>query len=122
MYDHAISMGINSELPTVMRTWVKRAQDAGFGNQETAAVIKALRKEDDTFLADRVYSGVPASLFGAKQRIDIGPMSGRSNVIYWLESRGMEASEERVTLIFEAAKESPRLLTDDEVERLAGQV
>jgi 3-hydroxyisobutyrate dehydrogenase-like beta-hydroxyacid dehydrogenase len=44
LYDHAISMGINSELPTLMRSWVKRAQEAGFGKQETAAVIKTLRK------------------------------------------------------------------------------
>lgn len=44
LYDHAVSMGINTELPTVMRNWVKRAQDAGFGKQETAAIIKALRK------------------------------------------------------------------------------
>ncbi len=43
-YDHAVSMGINTELPTVMRNWVKRAQDAGFGKQETAAIIKVLRK------------------------------------------------------------------------------
>jgi 3-hydroxyisobutyrate dehydrogenase-like beta-hydroxyacid dehydrogenase len=44
LYDHAVSMGINTELPTLMRNWVKRAQDAGFGKQETAAIIKALRK------------------------------------------------------------------------------
>jgi 2-isopropylmalate synthase len=86
-----------------------------------AAVIKALRKEDDAFLADRVYSGVPASLFGASQRIDVGPMSGRSNVIYWLESRGIEATDERVTRIFDAAKGSSKLLTDKEIEQLAGE-
>ncbi|MFD1157813.1 NAD(P)-binding domain-containing protein [Roseovarius aestuarii] len=45
LYDHAVSMGINSELPSLMRDWVKRAQDAGFGKQETAAVIKTLRKQ-----------------------------------------------------------------------------
>lgn len=43
LYDHAVSVGINSELPSLMREWVKRAQAAGYGEQETAAVIKVLR-------------------------------------------------------------------------------
>src|SRR6185369_8630361 len=54
-----------------------------------AAVIKAYRKGQD-WLADRVYSGVPAGLVGRKQEIEVGPMSGESNVVYWLESRGIE--------------------------------
>lgn len=44
LYDHAISMGINSELPALMREWVKRAQAAGYGKQETAAIIKCFQK------------------------------------------------------------------------------
>ena len=56
----------------------------------TAAVIKAARK-GDTWLADRVYSGVPAGLVGRDQRIEIGHMSGKSNVVWWLESRGYTA-------------------------------
>ena len=39
-----------------------------------AAVIKAYRKGDD-WLADRIYSGVPAGDFGFRQKIRIGPMS-----------------------------------------------
>src|ERR671924_1228010 len=68
-----------------------------------AAVIKSFRK-GDAQLADLVYSGVPAGLFGMKQQIEIGPMSGKSNVVYWLESRGLEATDERVQRIYEHAK------------------
>src|ERR1044072_8260580 len=57
-----------------------------------AAVIKSYRK-GDPHLADMVYSGVPAGLFGLEQVVEIGPMSGKSNVTYWLERRGIEASE-----------------------------
>ena len=79
-----------------------------------AAVIKAFRK-GETELANTVYSGVPSHLFGLEQIIDIGPMSGRSNVIFWLEKRGIQPSEDRVTVIYEKAKKSDRLLTTKEV-------
>jgi 2-isopropylmalate synthase len=80
-----------------------------------AAVIKAYRKGDKR-LADMVYSGVTASDFGLKQKIRIGPMSGRSNVVFWLEERGIEPTDERVDRVFEAAKQSDRLLEDAEIE------
>jgi isopropylmalate/homocitrate/citramalate synthase len=82
-----------------------------------AAIIKALRKHDRT-LADAVYSGVPAHLFGLEQIVEVGPMSGRSNVIYWLARHGIPETEELVNRIFEAAKQSPRVLTDDEIRAL----
>jgi 2-isopropylmalate synthase len=82
-----------------------------------AAVIKAYKK-GDAWLADRIYSGVAAGDFGFRQKIRIGPMSGRSNVIYWLQDRGIEPTEERVSRIFEAAKHSSRLLGDDEIHAL----
>ncbi|HMF56791.1 MAG TPA: hypothetical protein VK619_10650, partial [Pyrinomonadaceae bacterium] len=82
-----------------------------------AAVIKSYRK-GDTELADLVYSGVPASLFGLKQKIEIGYMSGKSNVVYWLESRGIEASDERVERILTKAKQSPSVLSEEEVMQL----
>jgi len=82
-----------------------------------AAVIKSYRKNDPA-LADLVYSGVPAGLFGLKQKIEIGPMSGKSNVIFWLETRGLEATEERVSRIYERAKQSSAVLEEDEVMRL----
>jgi len=83
-----------------------------------AAVIKALRK-DDAWLADRVYSGVPATDFGFSQRVRVGPMSGRSNVIFWLEQQGIPAADETVARILEAAKRSDRLLEDRELFELA---
>ena len=83
-----------------------------------AAVIKAFRK-GDRWLADRVYSGVPAGDFGLKQRIRIGPMSGRSNVTYWLEEHGIDPRPEVVERIFSAAKQSNRLLEDGEIAALA---
>ena len=82
-----------------------------------AAVIKAYRK-GDAWLADAVYSGVVASDFGFRQNIRVGPMSGRSNVIFWMEERGIEPTDERVDCIFAAAKKSDRLLEDGEIKDL----
>jgi 2-isopropylmalate synthase len=82
-----------------------------------AAIIKALRTHDRN-LADAVYSGVPAHLFGLEQIVEIGPLSGKSNVIYWMARHGVPESDEVVNRIYEAAKQSPRVLTDDEVRAL----
>ncbi|HEX7287482.1 MAG TPA: LeuA family protein [Candidatus Angelobacter sp.] len=79
-----------------------------------AAVIKAFKK-GDTELANSVYSGVPSHYFGLEQIIEIGPMSGKSNVIFWLERRGIPAADELVDRIFQRAKASDRCLTEDEI-------
>jgi 2-isopropylmalate synthase len=79
-----------------------------------AAVIKAFKKGDH-WLADRVYSGVPAEWVGRHQEIEVGPMSGESNVVYWLESRKIAATPERVQAVFQRAKSVDRVLTDDEI-------
>jgi len=79
-----------------------------------AAVIKALRK-NDIELANSVYSGVPSHFFGLDQVIEIGPMSGKSNILFWLERKGLPASEDTVNRIFERAKQSDRLLTEQEI-------
>jgi 2-isopropylmalate synthase len=84
-----------------------------------AAVIKAAKK-GDSWLADRVYSGVPAGLVGREQRIEIGHMSGKSNVVWWLESRGYSAEPELVDRIFDHAKRTDHILTDEEVLGLIG--
>ena len=80
-----------------------------------AAVIKAYKKGED-WLADRVYSGVPASWVGRRQEIEVGPMSGESNVVYWLQSRGIEPTAERVQAVFQRAKSVDRVLTDEEIQ------
>ncbi len=79
-----------------------------------AAIIKALEK-GDAFLADRVYSGVPAGEFGREQEICIGPMSGISNVRFWCRKRDIEPTDELAKAILARAKQSKRLMTDDEV-------
>ena len=79
-----------------------------------AAVIKAFRK-NDLELANTVYSGVPSHYFGMEQIIEIGPMSGKSNVIFWLERKGLPADNEIVERIFQKAKQSNRTLLDSEI-------
>jgi 2-isopropylmalate synthase len=81
-----------------------------------AAVIKAFRKQD-LALVDAVYSGVPASLIGREQEIEVGPMSGRSNIIFWLEKRGLAVTEEAVDRILTKAKASASVLHGDEILR-----
>jgi 2-isopropylmalate synthase len=82
-----------------------------------AAIIKAFKKQD-TLLANSVYSGVPSHLFGLDQIIEIGPMSGRSNVTYWLEKRGLPATDAVVDRILNAAKQSASVLTEEQVRAL----
>jgi 2-isopropylmalate synthase len=79
-----------------------------------AAVIKA-HKKGDHWLADRIYSGVPAGWFGRRQQIEIGHQSGLSNVRFWLDQRGLPQTEPIVNAIFERAKQIDGLLTDDEI-------
>jgi len=81
-----------------------------------SAVIKAMKK-GDSWLADRVYSGVPAGDFGLQQVIRIGHMSGRSNVIHWLERNGYEAEDDLVAHMFEVAKSKRRMMSDEEVHK-----
>jgi 2-isopropylmalate synthase len=85
-----------------------------------AAVIKAFRKQDQD-LVDAVYSGVPASLVGRQQEIEVGPMSGKSNVVYWLERRGLPATDEIVDRIFSKAKSSASVLTEAEILKELGE-
>jgi 2-isopropylmalate synthase len=82
-----------------------------------AAVIKAFRKGDE-WLADAVYSGVPARMFGREQLIEIGPMSGKSNIVFWLERHGIDPQDDVVDRIFKHAKQCNSVLTDDEVKAL----
>ena len=80
-----------------------------------AAVIKAREKGDD-WLADRVYSGVPASMVGRQQQIEVGPMSGASNVEYRLNELGIEVNPDRVKVVLAAAKNANHVLDDKEIK------
>jgi isopropylmalate/homocitrate/citramalate synthase len=84
-----------------------------------AAILKARAKGDD-WLADRIYSGIPAALVGRRQVVEVGPMSGQANVTYWLQEHGIEANPELVQAIFRAAKESSSTLTEEELRALCG--
>jgi 2-isopropylmalate synthase len=79
-----------------------------------AAVIKAYKK-NDIELANAVYSGVPSHLFGLEQVIDIGPMSGKSNVLFWLERHGIPAADDVVDRIYKHAKASDHTLSEAEI-------
>jgi len=83
-----------------------------------AAIIKSIAKEDDRWLCDEVYSGVRAGDFGLQQIIEIGPMSGKSNVQYWLRARGLPLHPVLVERIFERAKHSPTVLSDNDVYKV----
>jgi 2-isopropylmalate synthase len=85
-----------------------------------AAVVKA-QKKGHNWLADRVYSGVPAAWIGRTQQIEIGPMSGNSNVHHYLAARGIANSPELVRAILDEAKKCPRLLNEQEVLRIVRQ-
>jgi isopropylmalate/homocitrate/citramalate synthase len=85
-----------------------------------AAIIKA-RKKGNEFLADRVYSGVPAGLFGLRQIIEVGPMSGLSNVIHWLLTHGYPTDEALAKELFDKAKSSNRNLSDEELHQVASR-
>lgn len=86
-----------------------------------AAIIKAM-KRGDAWLADRIYSGVPAGLFGREQELCIGFMSGASNVNYWLEKRGITPDEQLVSAILQEAKTTDRIMLDSEVMTIVHRV
>ena len=79
-----------------------------------AAIIKAQAKGDD-WLADRIYSGVPAEMVGRRQEIAIGPMSGLSNVQYWLREKKLEPVPQVCEAILKHAKLGDHLLSEDEI-------
>ncbi|MHC4162252.1 MAG: LeuA family protein [Planctomycetota bacterium] len=107
------------EIPSTYPVFGSDAFETGTG-VHAAAVIKALNR-GDSWLANRVYSGVPADDFGLSQKIRVGPMSGKSNVVFWLEAHGYDTHEPTVDAIFDAAKDSRRMLTDEEIEEIVAQ-
>jgi 2-isopropylmalate synthase len=79
-----------------------------------SAIAKAFKRNDPE-LANAIYSGVPAHLFGLEQSIEVGPLSGRSNVVFWLEKRGIAPTDELVDRIYAAAKKSERVLSERDI-------
>jgi len=105
----ATSVPVPANTPVIGRDAFRTATGV-----HAAAIIKA-QKKGDRWLTDHVYSGVPASLIGRNQEIEVGPMSGSSNVIFYLSQRGIVASHELIQAVLLAAKESSRILQEPEI-------
>lgn len=113
-YVHAVSTATGVPIAPSYPCFGEDAFRTGTG-VHAAAIIKAKQKGDD-WLVDRVYSGVPAAMFGMKQRIDISHVSGMSNVKHWLAEHGYDASDEGLARhVFELAKKTSRVLTEAEI-------
>jgi 2-isopropylmalate synthase len=113
---HALGWEVPINYPLVGRDAFRTATGV-----HAAAIIKAEQK-GDAWLADRIYSGVPAGMFGRKQEICVGYMSGASNVNYWLRQRKIEPSKELCDAILARAKGSDQILTDAEIQAVVDQV
>jgi 2-isopropylmalate synthase len=116
-YVHFVTNAVKIPLPDQYPVFGRDAFRTGTG-VHAAAIIKA-RKKGSEWLADRVYSGVPAGMFGLEQIIEVGPMSGLSNVIYWLASHGYPQDETLAKEMFQLAKSTNRVLTDEELHSCA---
>jgi len=87
-----------------------------------AAAIAKAHKKGDAWLADRIYSGVPAGDFGLSQRIDVGHVSGISNVRSWLDAHGHDGSDDLLCrYILDSAKQATRTLSDAELSALVAE-
>jgi 2-isopropylmalate synthase len=113
LYCQTVSRATRFEIPVNYPLAGTDAFRTGTG-VHAAAIIKAEAK-GDAFLADRIYSGVPAGMFGRTQEIAIGHMSGASNVTYWLRKKGIEPERAVVDRILAVAKRSDHLLSEDEI-------
>ena len=112
-YCEAISKATDTPIPNNCPGVGKDAFETSTG-VHAAAVLKALRT-GDTWLANRIYSGVPADELGREQEITVGPMSGKANAVAWLTKRGHECDEATVDKILAAAKTSDHVLREDEI-------
>ena len=112
----ATGVPIPSNMPIVGRDAFRTATGV-----HASAVIKA-QKKGDTWLADRVYSGVPAAWIGRTQEIEVGHMSGNSNAICYLTSRGLPCTQEIVKAIMDLAKRSNRILAESEIQELVREM
>jgi 2-isopropylmalate synthase len=112
-YVRFVAQAVRVPLPDQYPVFGRDAFRTGTG-VHAAAIIKA-RKKGSEWLADRVYSGVPAGMFGLQQIIEVGPMCGLSNVIYWLDAHGYPQEESLAKEIFQLAKSTNRVLTDEEL-------
>jgi 2-isopropylmalate synthase len=115
LYVEAVSKATGVPIPASYPVFGADAFRTGTG-VHAAAIIKAQAK-GDAWLADRVYSGVPAGMVGRRQEIEISHVSGMSNVKHWLAEHGWDASDEELCRrIFELAKKTDHVLTRAEID------
>ncbi|MGQ0561553.1 MAG: 2-isopropylmalate synthase, partial [Gemmatimonadota bacterium] len=115
-YVETVSRATGVAIPTSYPVFGPDAFRTGTG-VHAAAIIKARNKGDD-WLADMVYSGVPAGMVGRKQVIEISHVSGMSNVKYWLREKGYNADDDELCKrVFELAKATDHTLTEDELRK-----
>jgi 2-isopropylmalate synthase len=119
-YVEAVARAVHWEIP-INYPLVGRDAFRTATGVHAAAIIKAMSK-GDSWLADRIYSGVPAGMFGRQQEICIGFMSGASNVSYWLRQREIPVTDPLVAEILKAAKLQDHIMTDDEVLAVVARV
>jgi 2-isopropylmalate synthase len=112
-YCDTISRATDTEIPKNTPAVGKNAFETSTG-VHAAAVLKAIRT-GDTWLADRIYSGVPAEELGRDQEITVGPMSGKANAVAWLTKRGHECDDETIDKILATAKSSDHVLEEHEI-------
>lgn len=112
-YCEAISKATDTPVPNNSPVIGKDAFETSTG-VHAAAVVKAMRT-GDTWLANRIYSGVPADELGREQEITVGPMSGKANAVAWLTKRGHECDEVTVDKILASAKASDHVLREEEI-------
>ncbi len=113
LYCHRVSEATGVAIPPNYPGVGRDAFRTGTGAHANA-VLKAFRAGEH-WLADRVYSGVPASLVGRHQEVEIGPVSGVSNAVWWLESHGLEATPERTQALFQRARSVDHVLSETEI-------
>ncbi|MEA2568983.1 MAG: hypothetical protein QOI24_984 [Acidobacteriota bacterium] len=116
-YVKFVSNAVHIPLPDQYPVFGLDAFRTGTG-VHAAAIIKA-KKKGSEWLADRVYSGVPAGMFGLEQIIEVGPMCGLSNVVYWLAQHNYPQEESLAKELFQLAKSTNRVLADDELHSCA---
>jgi isopropylmalate/homocitrate/citramalate synthase len=113
-YVHTVAEATGTTIPPSYPVFGEDAFRTGTG-VHAAAIMKAEQK-GDAWLVDRVYSGIPATLFGMRQRIEISHVSGMSNVKHWLAEHGYDATDEGLCQhVFALAKTTDHVLTPAEV-------
>ena len=61
---------------------------------------------------------MPASWIGRRQEVLIGHLSGKSNVVHYLRTRGVVATPQVVEAVLGVAKRSDSILSEDEIMEL----